>query len=126
MVSTYILFMTVIENAVGSRKKIMRKIFVAGILVAIIIASIGLVTAGNGFGPVDGTGECDNICDGDGYGPDGTCHGEGTGECEGNCKHYGEDNGICDGQCGGELHKNKYNQGKCSKNSNSNGCCKRK
>jgi len=50
---------------------------IAGILVAIVIASIGLVTAGNGFVPVDGTDECENVCDGSG---DGTCDGDGIGE----------------------------------------------
>jgi len=100
----------------------MRKIMIAGILVAIVIASIGLVTAGNGFVPGDGTDECENVCDGSG---DGTCDGDGIGECKGNCKQYGEGDSICDGQCDGEQNNNQYARGKCSKNSNSNGCCKR-
>ena len=104
----------------------MRKILIAGTLVSIILASIGLVTAGNGFGPGDGTGECDNVCNDDGYGPgDGTCDGEGTGEGEGNCKQNGEGNELCNGQCTGELCNNQYNKGKCYKNSNSNGGCRR-
>lgn len=101
----------------------MKKILIAGILVSIAIASIGLVTAGNGFGPGDGTGECDNVCDGEGYGPgDGICDGDGTGECNG--KQYGEGNGLCDGQCDGEQNKNQYGKGNCYRSSNSNGCCK--
>jgi hypothetical protein len=104
----------------------MRKILIAGILVAVVLASIGLVTAGNGFGPGDGTGESDKVCDDDGYGPgDGTCNGDGSRDCESNCKQFGEGNGICDGQCDGKLNKNQYNKGNCWKNSNSNGCCKR-
>jgi hypothetical protein len=104
----------------------MRKILIAGIMVAIVIASIGLVTAGNGFGPGDGTGKCDNICDGEGYGPgDGICDGEGNGDCDGNCKLYGEDNGIGDGQCDGEQNNNQYNRRNCNINSNSNGGCRR-
>ncbi len=101
----------------------MKKILVAGILVGIAIAAIGLVTAGNGFGPVEGTGECDNVCDGEGYGPgDGICDSDGTGECNGNCKQYGEGNGLCDGQCDGE--QNQYGKGNCYRSSNSKGCCR--
>ena len=103
----------------------MRKILIAGILVVIVLASIGLVTAGNGFGPSDGTGESDKVCDDDGYGPgDGTCDGEGTGECEGNCKQNGEGNGICTGECDGEQNKYQYGKGKCYKNQKPNGCCR--
>ena len=104
----------------------MRKILIAGILVAVVPASIGLVTAVNGFSPGDETDESDNVCDVDGYGfGDGTCDGGGTGNCKGNCKQYGECNGICDGKCDGELIRNQYNRGNCWKNRNSNGCCKR-
>ena len=102
----------------------MRKIMIAGILVAIVIASIGLVTAGNGFGPGDGTEDCENICDGDGPGIS-TCDGDDSGECKVNCKQYREEDDICNGQCDGEQNNNQYSKGKCSKNSNSNGCCKR-
>ena len=55
----------------------MRRILIAGILVVVVLASIGLVTAGNGFSPGDETDESDNVCDVDGYGfGDDTCDGE--------------------------------------------------
>jgi hypothetical protein len=93
----------------------MRKILILGILVAMTIASIGLVTAGNGFGP--GDGECVNnkVCDGDG-----------TEECDGNCKQYGEGDDFSDGQCDGEQKRNQYNKGNCNKNMNNRGCCNSK
>ena len=55
----------------------MRKILIAGILVAIVVASIGLVTAGNGFDTGDGSGECDNFCN-----CDGICDSEEKGDCD--------------------------------------------
>ena len=103
----------------------MRKKLIAGILVIIAIASIGLVTAGNGFGPGEETGECDNVCDGEGYGPgDGICNGEGNENCAGNCNQYGEGNGICDGQCDGGQNNNQFERANFYRNNNHKGCCK--
>lgn len=90
----------------------MKKILIAGILVALILVSIGLVTAGNLLGTGDVTGvnnkECNCICDG-----------------QGNCICEGEGNCICDGQCNAEKCCNQYMNGKCLQNNNSNSCCKR-
>jgi hypothetical protein len=103
----------------------MRKMLIAGILVIIAIVSIGLVTAGNGFGSDNGKGECDNVCDGEGFGPgDGICDGEGTGECNGNCKNYGEGNGLCNGQCDGEQNNNQFEKCNCYRSNNPKGCCR--
>ncbi len=104
----------------------MKKIMIVGIILSIVLVSIGLVTAGNGFGPGDGTGTCDKTCDGDGYGPcTGTCNGDGPGECTGTCKQNGECTGICDSQCTWEKNINQCMKGNNVKNSNSNGCCNR-
>ena len=85
----------------------MKKILIVGILVAIALVYIGLVTAGNVFNSGDGTSECNCICDGQG-----NCICEGNGQC------------ICDGQCNAEQCRNQYMNGNCLKNSNPNGCCK--
>ena len=86
----------------------MKKILIVGLLVAIALVSIGLVTAGNVFGQSgDGTNECNCICDG-----------------QGNCVCEGQGNCVCDGQCDGEQCKNQYMNGNCLKNSNPTGCCK--
>ena len=86
----------------------MKKILIVGILLAIVIVSIGLVTAANVFGQSDdGTSECNCICDG-----------------QGNCICDGEGNCICDGQCNPEQCRIQYMNGNCLKNCNPNGCCK--
>jgi len=83
----------------------MKKILIVGLLVAVVLVSIGLVAAGNVLGPGDrnepddGTSECNCICEG-----------------EGNC--------ICEGQCNAEQCCNQYMNGNCLKNSSPNGCCK--
>jgi hypothetical protein len=86
----------------------MNKIIITSILVSIVVASIGLVTAGNGFDPVDRTGECDNLCDSKGYD-----------NCEGNCIHNSE----CNIACNGENDINQYYKGNCNRYSKSDGCC---
>jgi hypothetical protein len=102
----------------------MKKILMAGILIAIAIASIGLVTAENRFGQVNGIGECNNFCDGEGYGSGNRiCDVEENGNCNDNCIKNGESNIICDGQCNGEQNIYQYGKGKCYRNSNSNRCC---
>jgi len=86
----------------------MKKILMVGILAAIILVSISLVTAANVFGRSgDKTSECNCICDG-----------------QGNCICEGEGNCICDGQCNPEQCKNQNMNGDCLKNRNPNGCCK--
>ena len=85
-------------------------------MVAIVLVSIGLATAGNLLGTSDVTGENDNIRDGECI-----CLRDGEGNCilnvEGNC--------ICEGQCSIEQCINQNMNGKCLNNNNSNGCCKR-
>lgn len=89
----------------------MKKILIVGILVSIVLVSIGLVTASNVFGTGDVTSEsdkeCSCICDG-----------------QGNCICMGEGNCICDGQCNAAQCCNQYMNSKCLHNNNSNGCCK--
>jgi len=86
----------------------MKKILIVGILIAIVLVSIGLVTAANVFGQSDDrTNECNCICDG-----------------QGNCLCEGGGNCLCDGQCNPKQCRNQYMNGCCLKNSNPNGCCK--
>jgi hypothetical protein len=93
----------------------MKKILIVGILIAVVLVSIGLVTAGNIFGTNDVTSESDNIRNGE---CNFICNGQGNCICvrEGSC--------ICDGQCNTEQCCNQYMNDKCLQNNNSNGCCK--
>ncbi|MCJ7571656.1 MAG: hypothetical protein MUO82_07245 [Candidatus Thermoplasmatota archaeon] len=90
----------------------MKKILIVGILVAIVLVSIGLVTAGNllGTGNVisDSNKECKYICDG-----------------QGNCTCDGRCNCTYGGQCNIGQCCNQYMNSKCLINNNSNGCCKK-
>jgi hypothetical protein len=54
---------------------IMKKILVIGAILAILLAGVNVVTAGNGMGPADGAGDCDPN-DGP-YGPNGSELGHG-------------------------------------------------
>jgi len=90
----------------------MKKILIVGILVTIILVSIGIVTAGNLLGKGDVIGENDKEC---------ICLRDG----EGNCILDGEGKCICEGQCTLEQCINQNMNGKCLINNNPNGCCKR-
>lgn len=109
-------------------KEDMKKIMIAGILVVVIIVSVGLVTAGFGFNSSDRTVENDNVCAGNECGTcDGSCDGDGqcTGECKGTCKQNGECTEICDGQGTGKQCTNQNNNENCLTRSNSCGGCRR-
>ncbi len=90
----------------------MKKILIAGILVAIVLVSIGIVTASDLLGTGDVTGENGKEC---------IC----LRDSEGNCILNGEGNCICEEQCTVEQCINQNMNGKCLINNNSNGCCKR-
>jgi hypothetical protein len=53
----------------------MKKILIIGAILAILIAGVTVVTAGNGMGPADGAGDCDP--NGEPYGPNGSEKGPG-------------------------------------------------
>jgi len=48
----------------------MKKILLIGVIVAILIAGVTVVTAGNGMGPADGYGDC--VPNEGSYGPNGS------------------------------------------------------
>lgn len=102
----------------------MRKIVIVGILIAIVIVSVGLVTAGFGRNPNDGIDDNNTIYAGNECGTcDGNCNG--NGQCSGTCTSTRNQNGECTGICDGEGTGKQCNNQQCLTGSNACGGCKR-